>query len=136
MQVVREFTNMTAHGEPGDALILFLGKNSDGEASAEMLNQMQLDGRLHPLVNRPRKRGFYRILLTHWDAIYLNDLREATGSAVGYPGRPLLVGPEGRPPTFVVPKRPLADASLIPEDDHSYRTGGENDEGRILPKPD
>jgi hypothetical protein len=100
--LLKEFKNTNAYSTEDDRICLFVGKNSQGEESAELLNQLQLDGQLLRLNEgvRPRRRGFHAIRLEREDGEYLKDLREVTAA---YP-RPLLVGPELRPLVFVLMK--------------------------------
>lgn len=97
LTVVREFTNLTAKKGENDQYILFLGKNNKGEEAAEILNQLQEDGKLMPMNNQKlKRRGFYRISYNFPNPSLIEDLHEATSGGEG-----TLCGPQQRPVVFV-----------------------------------
>lgn len=113
-------------------MLLFLDKPGRTSGSAELLNQLQLDGSLLALAEgaHARKSGFCRIAVAHYNADCLCDLREATAHP-----KPLLVGPDNRPPVFILGKKPAPRNRETEEGGLSYNSYFGNDAGFIYSGP-
>ena len=124
---VREFTNLIAY-ETDENAYHFVGKNTQGNRMAKLLNQLQEDEQLFPLKPgvRPRRRGFHRIPLMHMDLEDLKDLREVTSHP-----NPCLVGPETRPLVFVNVKEATKSEDAEERPEYDDDTTFANNPGQI-----
>lgn len=133
--LLRKFTNMDVY-EGAKKIYLFRGKNNQGDESAELLNQLQLDGELFPLAPgvRPRGRGFHAIRLEDIYANNLGDLREVTTRQILHAG-PCLVGPERRPLVFIILMKSSVKKSAEARPGWNGNTSFANDSGYIYGGP-
>lgn len=125
--MIREFASITSHRVEGDDLIIFLGKNLQGEEAAEILNGLREDGKLFPLLPHQKRKGagFHRIEYVSDNVTVIQDLHEATSGLSG-----TLAGPHLAPVVFirraatVVTPTPLfPEANEHPDSDYSSGYG-------------
>lgn len=124
------FTNVELHGEDGS--FVFVGKNDQGNESAELLNDFQLKGQLKPLPLSCRRKGHGLIRLTYQtdNPNVIKDLRQVC-SAKSF----TLVGPVGQGVVFVRTRPPLKKEKHVDwnrSDDSGYYA---NDSGHISNRP-
>jgi len=132
-RIIREFTNMTVSQiDDEQSLILFLGKNPQGVEAAEILNRLQLEGKLFPLgLNQKRRsKGFHRVTYISDNCMLLPDLHEGTCGLSG-----TLVGPELRPVVFINEKPPVIEDEVNENRPDEDRSGFDNDCGYIMDGP-
>ncbi len=122
----------------GDEMYVYIGKNKQGDESAEILNGLQLNKLIRPrhqsrkIINRGLVRVTYR---SHGCNLFM-DLNEASTHSL-YP----LCSINNRPVTFARLGTPLESVKTISQTRSIYNNGNnnlsgyDNDSGFILPGP-